>query len=320
VGEVRVSEDPPERRSSTSDDTPLRPTILCSSVRKNASSSRSAPSHDATSLYLGDIGVSKLLTADEEKKYARRILKGDEAARHRMIESNLRLVVKISRRYINRGLPLLDLIEEGNLGLMHAVKKFDPERGFRFSTYATWWIRQTIERAIMNQARTVRLPIHVIKEINSVLRATRSLRQTQETQPTPAEIAAHLGRDVEDVQRLLSLHERVTIGSTGPAGSDDQRALLDVLPAARNEEPVQCAQKEVVNKLLDHWVWKLGDKQRAVVERRFGLHGYRRLTLEEIGQEIGVTRERVRQIQIEALKNLKQMLESQGIDSRSVLD
>jgi RNA polymerase nonessential primary-like sigma factor len=320
VGEMSVSNDPPKRRSSAGDDTPLRPTILCSSVRNNATRSRSAASHDATSLYLGDIGISKLLTADEEKKYARRILKGDESARHRMIESNLRLVVKISRRYLNRGLPLLDLIEEGNLGLIHAVKKFDPERGFRFSTYATWWIRQTIERAIMNQARTVRLPIHIIKEINSVLRATRQLRQTQETQPTPAEIAQHMDREVEDIERLLALHDRVTIGSTGPAGSDDDRALLDVIPAEPDNEPAECAQNDGVHKILDHWVWELGDKQRTVVERRFGLHGYRRLTLEEIGREIGVTRERVRQIQIEALKNLKQMLESHGIDSRSVLD
>ena len=317
---MRVSNDPPERRSTAGDDAPLRPRILCSSVRNTAGSSRAAASHDATSLYLGDIGISKLLTADEEKKFARRILKGDESARHRMIESNLRLVVKIARRYINRGLPLLDLIEEGNLGLIHAVKKFDPERGFRFSTYATWWIRQTIERGIMNQARTVRLPIHIIKEINSVLRATRRLRQTKETQPTAAEIATYMDRDVEDIERLLALHQRVTIGSTSPAGSDDDRGLLEALPAAPEKEPLQCAQDEGVCKILDHWVWELGDKQRAVVERRFGLHGYRRLTLEEIGQEIGVTRERVRQIQIEALKNLKTMLESHGIDSRSVLD
>lgn len=320
MGGTRVSTDPPKRCSSTGGDTPLRPTILCSNVRKKPATGKSAASHDATSLYLGDIGISKLLTADEEKKYARRIRKGDESARHRMIESNLRLVVKISRRYINRGLPLLDLIEEGNLGLIHAVKKFDPERGFRFSTYATWWIRQTIERAIMNQARTVRLPIHVIKDINSVLRATRRLRQTQETQPTATEVAKHMDRDVKDVERLLALHDRVTIGSSGPAGSGDDRALLDVLPADQDTGPARCAQNDGVHKMLDHWVWKLGEKQRAVVERRFGLHGHRRLTLEEIGREIGVTRERVRQIQIEALKNLKQMLESHGIDSRSVLD
>ena len=307
---MRISNVPPGRRA-TAGSTPLRPKTV---------NGRRSTSHDATSLYLSDIGVSKLLTADEEKKYARRIREGDESARHRMIESNLRLVVKIARRYINRGLPLLDLIEEGNLGLMHAVKKFDPERGFRFSTYATWWIRQTIERGIMNQARTVRLPIHIIKEINAVRRTARRLSNASETQPTPAEIAEQMGRQVEDIERLLGLHERVTIGSTGPAGSDDERGLLDALPAAAEKEPAERAQHDGVYEILDRWVWKLNEKQRAVVERRFGLHGHRRLTLEEIGREIGVTRERVRQIQIEALRNLRAMLESQGIDSRSVLD
>ncbi len=317
---MRVSEDPPDERPTSDAKETLRPTLLTSAVRRNGAAKSRSASHDATSLYLSDIGISKLLTADEEKKYARRIQKGDEAARHRMIESNLRLVVKIARRYLNRGLPLLDLIEEGNLGLIHAVKKFDPERGFRFSTYATWWIRQTIERAIMNQSRTVRLPIHIIKDINTVLRASRSLRQQQETPPTAAEIAVFMDRDVAEVERLLALHERVTIGSTSPAGSDDERGLLDALPAAAEAEPQACAQSDGVYEMLDQWVWKLSDKQREVVERRFGLHGYRRLTLEEIGREIGVTRERVRQIQIEALRNLKQMLESQGIDSRAVLD
>ncbi len=320
MGEMRVAGDPQKRGASSGDGSKLRPTIVSSTVKKNGSGRARSPAHDPTSIYLSDIGVSKLLTADEEKKFARRILKGDEAARHRMIESNLRLVVKIARRYLNRGLPLLDLIEEGNLGLIHAVKKFDPERGFRFSTYATWWIRQTIERAIMNQARTVRLPIHIIKDINSVLRAARRLRQNQETQPTAAEIAEFMGREVEDVERLLGLHERVTIGSTGPAGSDDERGLVDALPAASSAEPAACAQCEGVQAILDHWVWELSDKQRAVVERRFGLHGYRRLTLEQIGEEIGVTRERVRQIQLEALQNLRNMLESHGVDSRAVFD
>ena len=158
-----------------------------------------------TGQYLSEIGRSPLLSADEEKSVARLALRGDEAARQRMIESNLRLVVNIARRYINRGLPLLDVIEEGNLGLIHAVKKFDPERGFRFSTYATWWIRQNIERAIMNQSGTVRLPVHIIKDINSCLRAARTIRQQQTGEPTAADIAAHLDRDVADVERLLSL-------------------------------------------------------------------------------------------------------------------
>ncbi len=278
---------------------------------------KTSRSSDPTRLYLNEIGVSPLLTASEEVKFARRIKKGDESARHRMIESNLRLVVKIARRYINRGLPLLDLIEEGNLGLIHAVKKFDPERGFRFSTYATWWIRQTIERAIMNQSRTVRLPIHVIKEINACMRASRTIRQGQDAHPTAAEIADYLDKDVHDVERLLALHERVTICSSS---SDDERGPLDSLPARHDAEPAQCAQQERVNSILDDWIFKLSDKQRAVVERRFGLHGQRRLTLEEIGREIGVTRERVRQIQLDALANLRGMMESHGIFGDSMLD
>jgi RNA polymerase nonessential primary-like sigma factor len=293
--------------------------VLRSATNGKARHSKSS-GHDATSLYLNEIGVSKLLTAAEEKKYARRIRNGDEAARHRMIECNLRLVVKIARRYLNRGLPLLDLIEEGNLGLIHAVKKFDPERGFRFSTYATWWIRQTIERGIMNQSRTVRLPIHIIKDINAVLRATRNIRHAREKNPTPAEIAAYMDRSVEDVERLLALHNRVTIGSSGSAGADEDRGPLDMLPARPEAEPAQCAQRERVEAVLDQWVFKLNDKQLAVVERRFGLHGHRRRTLEEIGREIGVTRERVRQIQLDALKNLRTMMESNGVNSESLLD
>jgi len=319
VGETHVSADPTERRSTTVASPPAQPEVLRSTLEKKKSVAK-ARGHDATSLYLNEIGVAKLLTAAEEKKFARRSRKGDEAARHRMIESNLRLVVKIARHYYNRGLPLLDLIEEGNLGLIHAVKKFDPERGFRFSTYATWWIRQTIERAIMNQSRTVRLPIHIIKDINTVLRASRSLRHSRETAPTPAEIADYMERDVEDVERLLGLHNRVTIGSSGSAGTNEDRGALDFLPARQEAEPAQCAQKERVHAILDGWIFKLNDRQRAVVERRFGLHGYRRLTLEEIGREIGVTRERVRQIQIDALKNLKSMIESHGANSESLLD
>ncbi len=271
---------------------------------------------DPTRQYLDEIGVSPLLSADEEKYYARLAKKGDESARQRMIECNLRLVVKIARRYINRGLPLLDLIEEGNLGLIHAVGKFDPERGFRFSTYATWWIRQTIERAIMNQSRTVRLPIHIIKDINACLRAARRLRQELQRAPTVAELADHLGRDAADVERLMALHERVMLGSSGK----DQDGPVDRLPARRSAEPSRCAHRDDVNEIVDHWVWELSDKQREVVERRFGLHGHRRETLEQIGAEIGVTRERVRQIQLDALKSLRDMLERQGISGDAVLD
>lgn len=273
---------------------------------------------DPTRQYLDEIGVSPLLTADEEKHYGRLVLKGDEEARQRMIKSNLRLVVKISRRYINRGLPLLDLIEEGNLGLIHAVKKFDPERGFRFSTYATWWIRQTIERAIMNQSRTVRLPIHIIKDINTCLRAARHLRQQSETTVTTSDIAQHLGREVAEVERLMGLHQRVTLRS-GTADEDGAEPV-DLLRAARDVEPSRCAQKTAMNDIVEHWLWELNDKQRGVLERRFGLHGYRRATLEQIGHEIGVTRERVRQIQLDALSKLRRLMEKDGISSDTLLD
>lgn len=271
---------------------------------------------DPTRQYLEEIGVAPLLTADEEKTLARRAQRGDESARQRMIESNLRLVVKIARRYINRGLPLLDLIEEGNLGLIRAVEKFDPERGFRFSTYATWWIRQTIERGIMNQARTVRLPIHVIKDINACRRAARRLRDKLDRVPTMAEIAERMDVETGEVERLMALHERVTLR----APTADGDGPVDRLRARRDAEPPRCAQKEAMHDIVDHWVWELNDKQRAVVERRFGLHGYRRATLEQIGDEIGVTRERVRQIQLDALKNLRQMMESNGISGDTLLD
>ncbi len=273
---------------------------------------------DPTRQYLDEIRVSPLLTAVQEKDLGRRAQRGDESARQRMIESNLRLVVKIARRYINRGLPLLDLIGEGNLGLIHAVKKFDPERGFRFSTYATWWIRQTIERGIMNQSRTVRLPIHVIKDINSCLRATRHLHQTLDRLPSTSEIAEYLGRDISDVERLLALHQRVVL-SAGRSG-EEGGGPVDRLPAKQEAEPSRCAQQEGVHDIVDHWVCELSEKQRAVVDRRFGLHGCRRATLEQIGDEIGVTRERVRQIQLDALKNLREMMESNGISGDSLLD
>jgi RNA polymerase nonessential primary-like sigma factor len=286
-------------------------------VRQGQNGKVAMKSLDPTRLYLSEIGISPLLTADEEKHFARRALRGDESARQRMIKSNLRLVVKISRRYLNRGLPLLDLIEEGNLGLIHAVKKFDPERGFRFSTYATWWIRQTIERAIMNQSGTVRLPIHIIKDINSCLHAARRIRQKQDAEPTVIDIANELDRDVEDVERLLSLHNRVTI-RTG--ASESEGGPVDRLIAESDAEPSRCAQKDCVHELVDRWVCELNEKQRAVVERRFGLRGHRRSTLEQIGEDIGVTRERVRQIQLDALNNLRAMIENQGISGDVILD
>ncbi len=267
---------------------------------------------DATQLYLNEIGFSPLLTPEEEVYFSRLALKGDEAGRKRMIESNLRLVVKIARRYVNRGLSLLDLIEEGNLGLIRAVEKFDPERGFRFSTYATWWIRQTIERAIMNQTRTIRLPIHVVKELNIYLRAARELTQKLDHEPTAEEIAHMLDKPVEDVKRMLGLNERVTSVDT-PLGPDSDKSLLDTIPDDRVADPAQILQDEDLCRHIDEWLAQLSHKQREVVARRFGLRGCEMSTLEEVGREIGLTRERVRQIQVESLKRLREKLEKQGL-------
>lgn len=268
---------------------------------------------DATQLYLGEIGFSPLLTAEEEVLYARRALRGDEAARKRMIESNLRLVVKISRRYSNRGLALLDLIEEGNLGLIRAVEKFDPERGFRFSTYATWWIRQTIERALMNQTRTIRLPIHVVKELNIYLRTARELSQKLDHEPTAEEIASKLDKPVGDVSKMLRLNERVSSVDT-PIGGDGEKALLDIIPDINNSDPEVSTQDSDIKNSLIFWLDELNPKQKEVLARRFGLLGYEPSTLEEVGREISLTRERVRQIQVEGLRRLREILIKQGLN------
>jgi RNA polymerase nonessential primary-like sigma factor len=266
---------------------------------------------DATRLYLNEIGGSRLLTAEEEVRLARLAQSGDNAARQRMIVSNLRLVVKIARRYLSRGLPLLDLVEEGNLGLIRAVEKFDPERGFRFSTYATWWIRQTIERAIMNQTRTVRLPIHVVKEINVYLKAARALAQSLDHEPTTEDIAALLDKPIGEVKRMLGLNEHITSVDT-PYGKDADKPLVDMLQDDSADDPSDNIQDHDIQSNLDHWLKKLNDKQREVVERRFGLHGYEHSTLERVAEELGVTRERVRQIQMDALRRLRDILEKEG--------
>ncbi|WJG09046.1 RNA polymerase sigma factor RpoS [Aliiglaciecola sp. LCG003] len=274
---------------------------------------------DATQLYLGEIGFSPLLSAEEEVYFARRALKGHEASRKRMIVSNLRLVVKIARRYNNRGLALLDLIEEGNLGLIRAVEKFDPERGFRFSTYATWWIRQTIERAIMNQTRTIRLPIHVVKELNVYLRTSRELAQKLDHEPTAEEIAECLDKPVEDVTKMLRLNERITSVDT-PIGSDNDKALLDIIADEKGYGPEEDLQDKDIKCSIVRWLEELNPKQREVLARRFGLMGYEPSTLEDVGAEIGLTRERVRQIQVEALRRLRDMLGHQGLNLEALFN
>ena len=286
---------------------------------RRSASDKIGKSLDATQMYLNEIGFSPLLTADEEKHYARLALKGDEAGRKRMIESNLRLVVKISRRYLNRGLSLLDLIEEGNLGLIRAVEKFDPDRGFRFSTYATWWIRQTIERAIMNQTRTIRLPIHVVKELNVYLRAARELSQKLDHEPTPEEIANLLEKPVEDVERMLKLNERVT-SIDAPIAHDSERTIVETIADTKVSDPSEILQDSNLRNSVNRWLDDLSEKQRDVIVRRFGLRGHETATLEQVGAEIGLTRERVRQIQVEALRRMKEIMRTEGLSQREVFN
>ena len=272
---------------------------------------------DATRIYLNEIGFSPLLSAEEEVYYSRLALKGDEAARQKMIVSNLRLVVKISRYYMRRGLAFLDLIEEGNLGLIHAVEKFDPERGFRFSTYATWWIRQTIERALMNQTRTIRLPVHVVKQINSYQKAARRLAQALDHEPSAEEVANSLDLPLKDVQNILGLSEQLSTVETSTLDKD--KLLQETVADDKQPDPSSILHKEEVQACLHEWVALLNDKQRQVVEQRFGLNGDDVATLEEVGERIGVTRERVRQIQVEALKKLRKILEKEGISMEQML-
>lgn len=274
---------------------------------------------DATQIYLSEIGFSALLSAEEEVYFATRALKGNADARKKMIESNLRLVVKIARRYINRGLPLLDLIEEGNLGLMRAVEKFDPTRGFRFSTYATWWIRQTIERAIMNQTRTIRLPIHIVKELNVYLRAARQLTQKLDHEPSPEEIAEMLDKPIEDVEKMLGFNDRVSSIDT-PIGYDENKSLLDTIPDENCANPAKLLTDASVRASIEEMLDQLTENQQEVIARRFGLRGYERSTLEEVGLEIDLTRERVRQIQVEALRALRKLLESAGLNHDDIFD
>lgn len=280
-------------------------------------SARDTESVDPVRLYMRDVETERLLTAEEEISYARRAQNGDESARQKMIVCNLRLVIKIARRYMNRGLDLLDLIEEGNIGLMRAVEKFDPERGFRFSTYATWWIRQTIERGLMNQSRTVRLPVHVVKEVHSFNRAARKIAQNQKGEVTPEQIAEHLDRPVDDVLKVMTYNERQS-SFDSPLKGDGDFSLLDLIPDQESHQPDELLQDEGVLGLLDRLVSQLEHKQREVLVRRYGLRGHDAHTLEEVGVHMGVTRERVRQIQLEAVRQLKSMARKAGVTAEVI--
>jgi len=273
---------------------------------------------DVTRIYLNEIGARPLLTPEEELATARLVRAGDFAARQKMIEHNLRLVVNIAKHYLNRGVPLLDLVEEGNLGLIHALEKFDPERGFRFSTYATWWIRQGIERSIMNQSRTIRLPVHVVKEINLVLRAMRHLEAADSRESTVEKVALLLDRPVEEVRRILLLNEHIA-SLDAPLDIDPNHSMAEFIPDDSGCDPETLLQSSEVGSLLAAWLAELSERQREIIERRYGLNGCEMATLDAIASDLGLTRERVRQIQLEGLDRLRKIIRRGNITRDSLL-
>lgn len=274
---------------------------------------------DPTKIYLNEIGYSPLLTAKEEISLARKIAKGNEAARKRMIESNLRLVVKIAKRYTNSGLDFSDVIEEGNLGLIKAVEKFDPNMGFRFSTYAIWWIRQTIERAIMNHSRTIRLPIHIVRELNSYRRKSLELSNELEHAPTVTQIAKITKKSKDDVMRMMEL-DQSTLSIDTPIFSGEEGASIgDNIEDEANIDPAKVLADQRISKLLDDLVTKLDIIPREIIMRRFGMGGYERSTLDEIANEMGMSREKTRQLQNSALKKMYQMILEKGV-SKDILE
>ncbi|HEY8466198.1 MAG TPA: sigma-70 family RNA polymerase sigma factor [Solirubrobacterales bacterium] len=274
------------------------------------------PSLDSLRLYLRSIGRVELLTAEQEVELAKRIEKGDMAAKRHMVEANLRLVVSIAKGYLGRGLSFLDLIQEGSLGLIRAVEKFDYRRGYKFSTYATWWIRQAVTRAIADKARTIRIPVHMVEKLNRVTQVERQLVQKLGREPEPAEIAAELEMTVREVRDILRVAQ-MPVSLEKPVGDEEESELGDFVADDTVEEPFEAAtenlQRQDIQKALD----ALPERERQVIELRYGLRGHEPLTLEEVGRAFGVTRERIRQIENNTLRKLKQLPEAQRLRDRA---
>lgn len=271
---------------------------------------------DAIKLYLKDIQKSQLLTAEDERELAKRISKGDNAAREKMIESNLRLVVKIAKRYMNRGLPFLDLIEEGNMGLIKAVEKFKVSKGCRFSTYATWWIRQSIERSIVNQSRTIRLPVHVADDINKLVKISRELVQKFKREPTVDEIASVMGVEARYVRRMRLLVKK-TYSIEHPMGEGDGYSLIDTIEDMKAVDPENKVEDLDRYTHVQEWMDDLNENEREILALRFGLDDRDPQTLDFIGKKFGVTRERIRQIEAKSLAKLRKSMESSLTDESS---
>ena len=262
---------------------------------------------DSVRLYLREIGKIPLLTPEEEAELAERIVKGDKKAKDKMVESNMRLVVSIAKRYGGRGLDFLDLIQEGNTGLLRAVEKFDPDKGFKFSTYATWWVRQAITRAIADQARTIRIPVHMVETINKVLRTTRKLTTELNREPTNEEIAEELGMEPDKVDYVMRIKQDIASldASVGRDGDDEDSVLGDFVEDEERDSPEDSAANQILKEQLSEIIATLTDREQKIIRLRFGIGGGRPHTLEEVGAEFDVTRERIRQIEAKALSKLR---------------
>jgi len=304
-------EDDEQKSSVPTDDEEPDPQTLAE-VEREEEESASADDYedfsmDAIKLYLKDIQKTNLLTAEEERALARRIDKGDEAARNQMIESNLRLVVKIAKRYMNRGLPFLDLIEEGNLGLIKAVERFKLSKECRFSTYATWWIRQSIERALVNQSRTIRLPVHVSDDINKLIKITRELVRDLNREPQVKEVADAMGVEPSYVRRLMVLLKK-TYSIEHPMGENNDYSLIDTIEDTSVVNPLDLAEGLNKYQLIEEFMATLNDNEKEIIALRFGLNDRDPQTLDTIGRQFGVTRERIRQIEAKSLEKLRGLL------------
>jgi RNA polymerase primary sigma factor len=274
------------------------------------------PSLDSLRLYLRSIGRVSLLTAEQEVMLAKRIERGDMAAKQQMIEANLRLVVSIAKAYLGRGLTFLDLIQEGSMGLIRAVEKFDYRRGYKFSTYATWWIRQAVTRAIADKGRTIRIPVHMVEKLNKVIHVERQLVQQLGREPTPAEIAAELETTVREVRDILRMAQQ-PISLEKPVGEEDESELGDFVEDQNAESPFEQASERLRKENLRRALAALPEREREVIEMRFGLTGQRPYTLEEVGRAFNVTRERIRQIENHTLKKLEALPEAQRLRDAS---
>ncbi len=270
---------------------------------------------DSVRLYLREIGKIPLLTPEEEADLAQKIVKGDKKAKDKMVEANMRLVVSIAKRYSGRGLDFLDLIQEGNTGLLRAVEKFDPDKGFKFSTYATWWVRQAITRAIADQARTIRIPVHMVETINKVLRTTRKLTSELNREPTNEEIAKALDMEPDKIDYVMRIKQDIASldASIGREGDDEDSVLGDFVEDEERDSPEDSAANQILKEQLSEIIATLTDREQKIIRLRFGIGGGRPHTLEEVGAEFDVTRERIRQIEAKALSKLRKNKETKKL-------